>query len=105
MSLYDFHMYLKYIEMSSENLEFYIWFKNYQSEWVKSGSVDQVDEKDYGSVHSATDSTTSIVKPERTDGSFDETVCAADVDAGEWLSFSSFQSLVDILDHGSRTRP
>ncbi len=25
MSLYDFYMYLKYIEFSSENLEFYIW--------------------------------------------------------------------------------
>ncbi|KAI9051575.1 hypothetical protein LZ554_004620 [Drepanopeziza brunnea f. sp. 'monogermtubi'] len=31
MSLYDFYMYLKYIEMSSENLEFYIWFKNYEA--------------------------------------------------------------------------
>ncbi len=31
MSLYDFYMYLKYIEHSSENLEFYIWFKNYQA--------------------------------------------------------------------------
>ena len=26
MSLYDFYMYLKYIEFSAENLEFYIWF-------------------------------------------------------------------------------
>ena len=26
MSLYDFHMYLKYIEFSAENLEFYIWY-------------------------------------------------------------------------------
>jgi len=26
MSLYDFYMYLKYIEFSSENLEFYIWY-------------------------------------------------------------------------------
>lgn len=25
MSLYDFYMYLKYIEFSAENLEFYIW--------------------------------------------------------------------------------
>ena len=25
MSLYDFYMYLKYIEFSSENLEFYVW--------------------------------------------------------------------------------
>ena len=25
MSLYDFYMYLKYIEYSAENLEFYIW--------------------------------------------------------------------------------
>ena len=26
MSLYDFYMYLKYIEYSAENLEFYIWY-------------------------------------------------------------------------------
>jgi hypothetical protein len=26
MSLYDFYMYLKYIEYSSENLEFYVWY-------------------------------------------------------------------------------
>lgn len=26
MSLYDFYMYLKYIEYSEENLEFYIWY-------------------------------------------------------------------------------
>lgn len=25
MSLYDFYMYLKYIEYSEENLEFYFW--------------------------------------------------------------------------------
>ncbi|EKD19965.1 hypothetical protein MBM_01917 [Drepanopeziza brunnea f. sp. 'multigermtubi' MB_m1] len=31
MSLYDFYMYLKYIELSAENLEFYIWFKNYKA--------------------------------------------------------------------------
>lgn len=26
MSLYDFYMYLKYIELSAENLEFYVWY-------------------------------------------------------------------------------
>jgi hypothetical protein len=26
MSLYDFYMYLKYIEHSPENLEFYVWY-------------------------------------------------------------------------------
>jgi hypothetical protein len=31
MSLYDFYMYLKYIEHSSENLEFYVWFRNYEA--------------------------------------------------------------------------
>lgn len=35
MSLYDFYMYLKYIEFSSENLEFYIWFKNYEESYNK----------------------------------------------------------------------
>lgn len=27
MSLYDFYMYLKYIERSAENLEFYVWYE------------------------------------------------------------------------------
>ncbi len=26
MSLFDFYMYLKHIELSPENLEFYIWY-------------------------------------------------------------------------------
>ncbi|KAF4509207.1 hypothetical protein G6O67_005492 [Ophiocordyceps sinensis] len=30
MSLFDFYMYLKHIEYSEENLEFYIWHKNYE---------------------------------------------------------------------------
>ncbi|KAG7129316.1 hypothetical protein HYQ45_011480 [Verticillium longisporum] len=35
MSLYDFYMYLKHIEYSPENLEFYVWFKNYEARWSK----------------------------------------------------------------------
>ncbi|KAM0326967.1 hypothetical protein ACHAQA_006088 [Verticillium albo-atrum] len=35
MSLYDFYMYLKHIEYSPENLEFYVWFKNYEARWAK----------------------------------------------------------------------
>jgi hypothetical protein len=70
MSLYDFYMYLKYIEFSAENLEFYIWsvvwplqceclltmhrFKNYETAYFKMGSV-----KDDSSLHSAPESTSS----------------------------------------------
>ncbi|CAI0647962.1 unnamed protein product [Colletotrichum noveboracense] len=39
MSLYDFYMYLKYIEFSPENLEFYVWFRNYESAYAKTGSL------------------------------------------------------------------
>ncbi|KAM0270222.1 hypothetical protein ACHAQH_009522 [Verticillium albo-atrum] len=35
MSLYDFYMYLKHIEYSPENLEFYVWYKNYEARWAK----------------------------------------------------------------------
>ncbi|KAI9147214.1 NADH-dependent flavin oxidoreductase nadA [Paramyrothecium foliicola] len=35
MSLYDFYMYLKHIEYSPENLEFYLWFKNYEASWYR----------------------------------------------------------------------
>lgn len=33
LSLYDFYMYLKHIELSPENLEFYIWFKDYEKRY------------------------------------------------------------------------
>ncbi|KAF6829293.1 hypothetical protein CPLU01_08057 [Colletotrichum plurivorum] len=39
MSLYDFYMYLKYIEFSPENLEFYVWFRNYEAAYAKTGSL------------------------------------------------------------------
>ncbi|SPO02202.1 uncharacterized protein DNG_04875 [Cephalotrichum gorgonifer] len=38
MSLYDFYMYLKHIEYSPENLEFYIWFKNYEAKYARAHS-------------------------------------------------------------------
>ncbi|KAK0630370.1 hypothetical protein B0T17DRAFT_219538 [Bombardia bombarda] len=58
MSLYDFYMYLKYIEFSAENLEFYIWFKNYESSYAKSLMV--ADEKDYGYINNGSESTASV---------------------------------------------
>ncbi|KAJ4409692.1 hypothetical protein N0V82_009416 [Gnomoniopsis sp. IMI 355080] len=33
MSLHDFYLYLKYIEHSSENLEFWLWYKNYDANY------------------------------------------------------------------------
>ncbi|KAB5583596.1 hypothetical protein GE09DRAFT_1182265 [Coniochaeta sp. 2T2.1] len=57
MSLYDFYMYLKYIEFSAENLEFYIWFKNYETAYLKMGN-----DKDDNSVHSFPESTSSQVQ-------------------------------------------
>ncbi|KAI3400765.1 hypothetical protein diail_1974 [Diaporthe ilicicola] len=36
MSLHDFYLYLKHVEHSSENLEFYLWFKNYEANYPKS---------------------------------------------------------------------
>ncbi|KAJ0123787.1 hypothetical protein J7T55_012256 [Diaporthe amygdali] len=36
MSLHDFYLYLKYVEHSSENLEFYLWYKNYEANYPKS---------------------------------------------------------------------
>ncbi|KIW14385.1 hypothetical protein PV08_07167 [Exophiala spinifera] len=36
LSLYDFYMYLKHIERSPENLEFYIWFKDYEARYNES---------------------------------------------------------------------
>ncbi|KAK0735957.1 hypothetical protein B0T21DRAFT_288256 [Apiosordaria backusii] len=60
MSLYDFYMYLKYIEFSAENLEFYIWYKNYEASYAK--GLTPADNKQYGAIPSAAESTSSIVK-------------------------------------------
>ncbi|CAI4218714.1 unnamed protein product [Parascedosporium putredinis] len=46
MSLYDFYMYLKHIEYSPENLEFYIWFKNYEKKCQKAKKSMSIKEKD-----------------------------------------------------------
>ena len=55
MSLYDFYMYLKYIEFSSENLEFYIWFKNYEESYNK-GLASRYDKDTDGLVKTASGS-------------------------------------------------
>ncbi|KAK3688965.1 hypothetical protein B0T22DRAFT_512955 [Podospora appendiculata] len=57
MSLYDFYMYLKYIEFSAENLEFYIWCKNYEADYV---GVASEKEKAFVTADSASDSSTAV---------------------------------------------
>ncbi|KAH6847834.1 hypothetical protein B0I37DRAFT_152263 [Chaetomium sp. MPI-CAGE-AT-0009] len=57
MSLYDFYMYLKYIEYSAENLEFYMWFKNYEAAYAR-GLIAK--DKNYGAIPSATQSSSSV---------------------------------------------
>ncbi|KAK3985264.1 hypothetical protein QBC44DRAFT_335354 [Cladorrhinum sp. PSN332] len=64
MSLYDFYMYLKYIEHSGENLEFYLWFKNYEAAYSK-GLVLADDLKNYGAIPSANHSTSSVTPMQR----------------------------------------
>ncbi|KAK7943836.1 uncharacterized protein PG986_012949 [Apiospora aurea] len=56
LSLYDFYMYLKYIEYSPENLEFYIWFKNYEKNY-QNGATGMGD----GGLH-LTDSATTLAE-------------------------------------------
>lgn len=58
MSLYDFYMYLKYIEFSPENLEFYIWYRNYEENYKRALAA----EKDSSSLNSETESTASLTK-------------------------------------------
>jgi hypothetical protein len=64
MSLYDFYMYLKYIEFSAENLEFYMWYKNYESAYAK--GLAMVGEKNYGSMDNVSESSSSdsTLKPQ-----------------------------------------
>ncbi|KAK4107436.1 hypothetical protein N656DRAFT_802723 [Canariomyces notabilis] len=61
MSLYDFYMYLQYIEFSAENLEFYIWFKSYEAAYAK--GLTGINDKGYGygSLPSAAASASSVV--------------------------------------------
>ncbi|KAK2007128.1 hypothetical protein LZ32DRAFT_542606 [Colletotrichum eremochloae] len=58
MSLYDFYMYLKYIEFSPENLEFFVWFRNYESSYAKTGSLNNypIAEKEVSQSSSSTNS-------------------------------------------------
>ncbi|KAK4237014.1 hypothetical protein C8A03DRAFT_35053 [Achaetomium macrosporum] len=57
MSLYDFYMYLKYIEHSEENLEFYMWFKKYEATYYQT-----LGDKDCGSIPSAAQSASSVAR-------------------------------------------
>ncbi|KAK3293180.1 uncharacterized protein B0H64DRAFT_465250 [Chaetomium fimeti] len=57
MSLYDFYMYLQYVEYSAENLEFYMWFKSYEAAYAR-GLV--IENKNYGAIPSAAQSTSSV---------------------------------------------
>ncbi|KAH8886982.1 regulator of G protein signaling superfamily [Thozetella sp. PMI_491] len=47
MSLFDFYMYLKHIEFSEENLEFYIWYKNYEKTYAKENGSLSSEKDDY----------------------------------------------------------
>ncbi|EPE02424.1 regulator of g protein [Ophiostoma piceae UAMH 11346] len=58
MSLYDFYMYLKYIEFSPENLEFFVWFKSYEDQYKRA----LAGHGDAHSINSATESTASLTK-------------------------------------------
>ncbi|KAM4054478.1 regulator of G protein signaling domain-containing protein [Hirsutella rhossiliensis] len=55
MSLFDFYMYLKHIEFSEENLEFYIWHKNYERNYEAASG-------DKGDVSSLVSSDASLVE-------------------------------------------
>ncbi|ROV88416.1 hypothetical protein VSDG_09236 [Cytospora chrysosperma] len=46
MSLHDFYMYLQHIEHSAENLEFYLWYKNYEAHAQRSASRGNAAEMD-----------------------------------------------------------
>ncbi|KAL1860396.1 hypothetical protein VTK73DRAFT_7363 [Phialemonium thermophilum] len=59
MSLYDFYMYLKHIEFSAENLEFYLWYRNYEIAWAKGGSTPSLSEKEDASYPQTPDSNSS----------------------------------------------
>ncbi|KAK4187772.1 hypothetical protein QBC35DRAFT_384064 [Podospora australis] len=72
MSLYDFYMYLKYIEFSAENLEFYIWFKHYETAFAK--GLTSVNDRDYGSIPSAQESMSSVDQFKRQNAMFNASV-------------------------------
>lgn len=74
MSLYDFYMYLKYIEFSAENLEFYLWYKRYEMSWLKAGS-----EGDSSSFHSVPTSTSSEAQLGEKQHQIDASDCDVDL--------------------------
>lgn len=115
MSLYDFYMYLKHIEFSEENLEFYIWyvtsappptwpgtdtnrrdssrFKNFEATWAKIASTESfsVGEKDDASFESAPESTTSSTgKLHNLPSTIDVSGFSCDAGTGESTALSLF---------------
>jgi len=64
MSLYDFYMYLKHIEFSAENLEFFVWYRNYETSYEKEHKG--VKEKDYGAMMSSSESSSSTADLKQT---------------------------------------
>ncbi|PVH89998.1 hypothetical protein DL98DRAFT_647660 [Cadophora sp. DSE1049] len=86
MSLYDFYMYLKYIEHSSENLEFYVWFKNYQAGRLTAfpelpRALTPIDVNGSG-----TNSQMSLAKPEN-DEKFQEQKIQQETEAQDYFNF------------------
>lgn len=86
MSLYDFYMYLKYIEFSAENLEFYVWYKNYEASWLKNGG-----DKDGESLRSVPSSTSSDAQLGEKEQTFTTSNSAADPDTSRFL-YSPFNT-------------
>jgi hypothetical protein len=78
MSLYDFYLYLKYIEFSAENLEFYVWYKRYETSWLKAGS-----DGDSSSLHSIPASTSSEAPLGEKQGGIDVYGHSVDAEVGK----------------------
>ncbi|KAL1898499.1 hypothetical protein Sste5346_003403 [Sporothrix stenoceras] len=98
MSLYDFYMYLKYIEFSPENLEFYIWYRNYEDNYKRALAA----EKDSSSLHSETESTASLTK---NNGSSTTETYSSDPEIAETLARITEMISTQAMCAGDSCRP
>ncbi|KKA28873.1 hypothetical protein TD95_000274 [Thielaviopsis punctulata] len=83
MSLYDFYMYLKYIERSPENLEFYMWYKHYEATHSRSRpssmkasiapsitSMEELSGVNMGTSSTKSDTENTVCEDEETDANY-----------------------------------
>ncbi|CAL3969320.1 unnamed protein product [Diplocarpon coronariae] len=108
MSLYDFYMYLKYIEHSSENLEFYIWFKNFEAGRLTAfPELPRTPTPIHGNI-SGTSSETNLARPQSDEKSPEAIAQETETEAQDYFNFEGteiYAQMSSFISHGGACGP